>query len=359
MGPALWLFCCGWFLSSPGAGASPPGWMVKLRLGDRTIEGAPLAWDANRVHLLGRDGRLWEFSPREAAEYRRTSNRFRSYSVSQLRAMLLGELGTGYEVTGTSHYLVAHPRGQRDRWANRFEQLYRSFHQYFSVRGFRLHDPPFPLIGLVCADREQFQRYAAMRQGMAGPGVLGYYSVRSNRIVLYDQTAGPFPTGSWADSAATVIHEATHQTAFNTGIHSRYALPPTWVAEGLATLFEAPGVYDCRYHRHRSDRINRGRLQDFLGRVRPAHNPDLLRALVCSDRLFRVDPAVAYAEAWALTFFLVETRPSDYADYLSRTAARPPFRPYPSDERLADFEAVFGSDWRMLEARLLRFLDGV
>jgi len=60
-----------------------------------------------------------------------------------------------------------------------------------------------------------------------------------------------------------------------------------------------------------------------------------------------------------LTFWLVETQPGRYADYLARTANRPPFESYTAGERTADFAAVFGDDWRMLQARFLRFMEGV
>src|SRR5262245_20690259 len=41
----------------------------------------------------------------------------------------------------------------------------------------------------------------------------------------------------WASTEAglkdTMIHEATHQVAFNTGLHSRLGCNPKWVVEGL------------------------------------------------------------------------------------------------------------------------------
>ena len=46
-------------------------------------------------------------------------------------------------------------------------------------------------------------------------------------------------------------------------------------------------------------------------------------------------------------------------EYLKRTASRPPFTNYTAADRRADFAAVFGPDWRMLEARLLRFIGGL
>jgi hypothetical protein len=333
--------------------------MLELTLGDQRIEGTPLAWNSWEVNLLARDGRLWQFAPEEAEDYRKTSNRFRSYSPSELRASLLRELGSGYEVSGTGHYMVAHPRGQRSLWAQRFEDLYRSFHRYFSVRGFDVEDPPFPLIGVVCRNRRDFQRYAFRHDGISGAGVLGYYSIQSNRIILFDLGAGNSDAMDWAENAATVIHEATHQTAYNTGIHSRYTESPAWIAEGLATLFEAPGVYNSRYNTRLRDRINHEQHRHFVDYVRPNHRKELLTELIASDRIFRTSTAAAYAESWALTLYLAESHPRQYAAYLARTADRPLFQSYSDEERTADFTAVFGDDWQMLEARFLRFMDGL
>jgi len=337
-------------VASPPTLKAFPG-MISLSLEGQTLEGRPIAWTGGEVHLLGRDGRLWEFAPNKARNWREAGTRFQPYSISQLRAELLRELGRGFSVSGTGHYVVAHPVGERNRWPQRFEDLYRSFVHYFSVRGFKLKEPDVPLIGVVCGDRRQFARYTS-----APPGVLGFYSLRTNRITLYDiSRAEGF--ADWHKTDKTILHEATHQAAFNTGIHSRYVAPPTWVAEGLATLFEAPGVYDSRHYPNREDRINQSRLDDFRRLVLPQHSPELIQTLVADDRLFRSAPGPAYAESWALTFYLVETQSRKYADYVARTAARPPFTEYTAQQRLADFTAVFGDNWPMLEARLLRFID--
>ena len=175
---------------------------------------------------------------------------------------------------------------------------------------------------------------------------------------MYDMSGGG-NSANWRLNAAVLIHEATHQMAFNTGIHNRYAPTPTWLAEGLATLFEAPGVCDSHNHTQMADRVNRLRLRAFRQFVAPRHRPELLAKLVACDELFHDDMQTAYAEAWALSFYLVETQPRQYAQYLKRTASRPPFRQYTAAERTADFTAVFGGNWRMLEARFLRFMADV
>jgi len=332
--------------------------MIELSLRGQKIEGMPIGWNEQEVHLLGRDGRLWQFAPDAVSDFKRTSDRFRGYSPSEFRAVLLRELGGGYEVSGTGHYLVAHPRDQRDKWAQRFEDLYRSFVHYFSVRGFEPAPPMFPLVGVVCRNRAAFDRLAADEGNAVPNGVVGYYDIASNRINLYDM-GGKAESANWRQNAAVLIHEATHQTAFNTGVHSRYCPPPKWLAEGLAMLFEAPGVYDSRNNTRPADRVNRDRLKAFRQGIVPHHRPELLAAIVASDDLFRTSPGAAYAESWALSFFLVETAPHKYVDYLKRTALHSPFADYAAAERTADFAAVFGTDWRMLEARFLRFMEGV
>lgn len=341
-----------WFLPLPAGGGE---WTLELLLHGRRVQGTPLASSNTVVDLLGRDGVWWSFRPEEAEDYRKLSDGFRPVTQGEMRALLIGEFGRGYEVTGTGNYLVVHPAGQGSQWANRFEELYRNFVQYFAVRGFRLQTPRFPLAAVVFPTKSEFHAYAARHGGQLPEGVLGYYSRRSNRILLYDLTAegGEF---AWTDNAATIIHEATHQTAFNTGIHQRFGAPPAWAVEGLATMFEAPGVYDTRRHTSLESRVNRGRLASFRSYAAPRQTGQILAELIESDRLFQVNPDAAYAHAWALTFYLSEQHPKQYARYLTQTAARPLLADYTATQRKQDFIAEFGADFAMLEARLLRFL---
>src|SRR3989304_5483949 len=99
-----------YLLIAPIAWAAPPlDWMIELTVRGQRIEGAPVPWTPREVGLLTRDGQIRQFAPEEAADYRETSDWFRGYSPSALRSMLLRELGSGFEVSGTGHYMVAHP----------------------------------------------------------------------------------------------------------------------------------------------------------------------------------------------------------------------------------------------------------
>ena len=118
---------------------------------------------------LAEEDRLDVFAPIAVGAARRIAPR----SEPRLRSERNGPLPDVY------------PRGQRDKWTERFEDLYRSFVHYFSVRGFNLAKPEFPLVGFVCKNRSDFDRLAATQHG-ASSGIVGYYSNISNRITLYD-----------------------------------------------------------------------------------------------------------------------------------------------------------------------------
>lgn len=338
------------FVAELTAAESP---VVKVRKGDGAVEGLPLVWTSDYAALLRGDGVLFTFDPREVS-VEKTTRAFRPDTTMALRRSLEREFGSEFEVTAAGPYLVVHPRGQGRVWAGRFDELYRGFQRYFSVRGFRLKEPRFPLVAVVLANRQEYLRYLQRYAPMMSTSTLGFYAPATNRVLLYDATGGQ--DANWHVNAETIIHEATHQTAFNTGIHNRFGATPRWVAEGLGMLFEARGVWTGRAGGPQSERINQERLAQFRQYVKRGRGDDALVELISGDQPFRRDVQNAYAEAWALTFFLSETRPREYASYLAKIAARPDFQSYPSQERLADFTSIFGTNLRHLDAQFLRFI---
>jgi len=308
--------------------------------------------------LLGRDGRLHDFNPQLAKEAQKTSPRFFGYTQSEMKTALQQEFDKRFDISTTRHYLVVHPHGERDQWANRFEELYKRFEHYFRVRGFSLSEPSYPLVAIVFRDEAEYFRHAAASGTPMRPGTLGHYDPVSNRVFLFDVTANASGI-DWSENADTIIHEATHQTAYNVGIHKRFTAAPRWLIEGLATMFEAPGVWNAQYDHAQADRVNRARLQGFRDYVATRRQPGALAVLLSTDQAFRSDSEGAYAEAWALSFYLCETQPRLYATYLAKAAERPLFSDYPAAERMADFQDVFGREMKMFETKLLRYMEDV
>ncbi len=334
-------------------------WTMQVDVEGKRLEGAPLHLKGKTCYMLRPDGQMVKFASAKASNYKKVDDKFRAFDYATMRGELMSEFGGGFEVSGAGHYLVVHPAGERDKWAGRFAALYRSFTYYFGQRGFTPARPAFPLVAVVFRDRQQFVQYSLRAGTPVSPTVLGYYSPMSNRILMYDMTAGdPHKESHWQATAETIIHEAAHQTAFNTGIHGRFAEQPQWVVEGLGTLFEAPGVWDARKHPSQAARINRYR-RDTFRKYAANWKKGTLAEIVSSDRLFKQNADAAYAIAWAVTFYLSETSPRRYTTYLKTVAARPILQKYQAPVRLADFQKAFGNDLNLLEANMLRYMSKI
>lgn len=331
------------------------------------------------ILLLQADGTLWTIPPAEQARRSRDEVPFTPLSSEELAQKLLAELPAGFSVHRTQHYVVCYntSRAYAQWCGSLFERLYRSFFNYWTRRGFVLREPDFPLVAVVFADRDSYAQHAAGELGEAASSIIGYYSLRTNRMTLYDLTGMETVRrpadrrGSAAEitamlsrpeaerAVATVIHEATHQIAFNCGLQTRYADIPLWVSEGLAVFFETPDLRSSKGWRTMGA-VNSVRLQAFRAYTsrRP---PDSLATLLTNDNRFR-DPEHAqdaYAEAWALVYFLMRQRPQQFHTYLQQLAEKPPLVWDEPATRLREFQAAFGQDLEAIDRDLLRFIERI
>ncbi len=325
------------------------------------------------ILLQDRSGQLWTIPANRLASRESTDDAFEPYSQEELGTRLQAEFGDGFRIVTTRHYCICtNTNLSYARWCGAlFERLYGAFHRHWRTSRLDLHEPQFPLVAIVFRDRRQFDEYAAKDARLFSDDAIGYYSARTNRIVLYDLTsrngAGPprspdeiverLSDSLW--NVATIVHEATHQIAFNTGVHTRYADNPLWLTEGLAQYFEMPDL-KSRSGWRTVGQVNTARYQqfrDYLKR-RPA---DSLTTLITRDDRFRNAETAgdAYAEAWALTYFLIRARRPQYAAYLKRLAAKPPLVWDSPEQRLADFQAAFGDDLERLEKDWMAFMRRV
>ena len=322
--------------------------MFRATVGGKTYERQPLAWTKADMLLLARDGQMFRFDPRTAEDAKKTAPEFVGNTHAEVRQALYAEFGDRFVISSSEHFLVVHPQGLHQAWAGRFEELYRAFHQYFRVRGFRTEHAKYPLVAVVFANQNDYFQHAKASGAKITSDTLGHYDVWSNRVFLYD--ADRHGNADWQANAGTVIHEATHQTAFNTGLHTRLAVTPAWVVEGLATLFEARGVYASRSSDRLTDRYNQQRLGDYRHFAQQSGGNCTLTELLSSDQPFRLNGPRAYAGAWALTFYLSETRPRLYERYLALTASNRPLGTYTPQQRVNDFAQVFGNDLEQIES---------
>ncbi len=299
-------------------------------------------------------------------------------TAEQLAEQLLTELPAGFQVHHSKNYVVCYntTRTYAEWTSSLLERLQKAFIAYWKKRGCAVSEPAQPLAVLVFGDQESYARFARADLGTAVNSVIGYYNLDTNRIMMYDLTGMQalktegYERGSLHDISAmlsqaeaeplvaTIVHEATHQIAFNCGLQKRLVDNPLWMSEGLAVYFETPDLSSSRSWSGIG--VNYSRWDRFVDNVAANRVPALER-MIGDDELFRgPDTAVdAYAQAWAWNYYLIKWHPKEYASYVKAIAAKPLLTVDDRKERVAEFRKHFGSDLQKLEDDFYRRMDRV
>ncbi|TWT87042.1 DUF1570 domain-containing protein [Neorhodopirellula pilleata] len=322
-------------------------WQTGLHLVDSSTESLIMAKDG-WLHTVDANKRTENMRP--------TSERYQPASAMQMRNQLRAEFGRDFDVVATQNFLVVQPRGRGNRWPDMFENSHRAFVEFMTKRGVRVRKGRFPMVAVVLPDARAM--YAELdRLKIDVSRVAGIYANRCNRVLTHDG-------GRLSDIAATVRHEAAHQSAFNSGVHSRVNDTPSWITEGIGQMFEpeslAGGIVGST---HRiADRMNQESIRHLRNTLSLNRSDDMVRwveRLVDGDDAFRDQSSVhtAYAVSWAMMFYLAERDHTAFADVLHFTATRPPFENYRRGQRRIDFERIMGIDTVTFANRLTRYLN--
>lgn len=392
-------------VAATSAVAGPPPALIEVENGGKWYEGKVVLNLEEQFWLMQTDGRIHELRVSKTHRFRQLNPRFSPASSTVIAGELKKELGKGFGYATSRYYVVAASSDAKAKqYSNVLEDTYRAFRHYFTVRGLKLNEPEVPLVAIVFPSQKRFTEYAHNDRAPTGAGLKGYYSPLSNRVALFEEEAGvtrneqgwiPLPVAASSpaipgeypgfrptirslgesgvgnpfhpaihgkltgDLKDTLVHEAVHQAAFNCGLHPRLGPTPRWVVEGLATVFEAPGIRNSSSNMGEKSRINPERLIWFNNYVQTRRKEKSLDAFLSTDKPFETNALDAYAEAWALSFYLIEKRPRDYAKLLSRMAARSPVEKFTTTERIGDFHETITRDILLLESDLLRFIKNL
>ena len=299
------------------------------------------------------------------------------YSREQLKSLLRAEFGGGFYFVDTNHFLVvSNCDSKLARQAGTLlERAYHAFRGHFAGKGaFPMETLRQPLVAVVFRTRREYLEETSNRIGRVPEWSAGVYSPRTNRFYLFDAFEGSLDGGPVRNRSAlaspggasgrmstrnveSLIHEATHQLAFNLGIHQRHGENPAWFVEGLATYFETADDSSQEGWK-RGGELNAGRLAEFA-RIFPRLKPGFLDELVANDSGFRErDVGEAYALSWALTYYLMKVKQTGCARYIRAVQARGLSACTPA-ERLADFKTAFGATPKGLERDFSRYMAGV
>ena len=345
---------------------------------EKTVAGEVLVTaEDGGLLLLAADGTLWTVEPDDLVNRSSDEAAFAPLASEALGRQLLKELPAGFDVYTTHHYVICYNTSREyAEWCGAlFERLYKGFTNYWSRKGLKLEEPRFPLVAVVFNSRQGYAEYAKAELGEGAESIVGYYSLRTNRITMYDLT-GVQSLRSGGDrrsnaaqinqmlarpeaeqSVATIIHEATHQIAFNSGLQTRFADIPLWVSEGLAVFFETPDLQSARGWRT-IGALNEARLAQFRQYLRTRPHSSL-KSLIADDKRIRDTRTAldAYAEAWALNYFLLHHYPRQYVEYLKMLSEKPQLVWDEPETRIADFQKAFGANLGQLDDEFVRYVQ--
>jgi len=321
--------------------------------------------------MLNRGGALHNITPAKLKEKEELQRPFQPYTQEEQAKLLREEFGEGFAIIRTKHYLLACEAGEvYGEWCGvMFERLYKAFVGQWKTSPLKLTEPEFPLVVIIFKNQQSFATATKGELGASAISSKGYYSVRSNRVMIYDLAASALgrPARNRREilqkmkaapaNVVTVIHEATHQIAFNTGVHQRYADNPLWLTEGLAMYFEAPDLRSSTGWRT-VGKVNQFRIRQVKSYFATRRQPGSLASLISGDTRLREPQTVAdaYAEAWVLTYFLMKTHRKQYEQYLEKISQKPRLIWDKPEQRLKDFQDVFGTDLEKLDAEFVGYV---
>jgi hypothetical protein len=328
----------------------------------RKVAGRLLLEFHDQLVIQTDDGAIYTIYQGEIQNHLQTDRIFRPATSEEIAERLLAEMPSGFRIHTTSHYVVCYGTSRTyAQWTSSLlERLHRAFTRYWSRHGFQLHEPEFPLVALVFPDQKSYLRSAKEQGAQISSAVVGFYSLQSNRVNMYDLTGveavrspgnrrGSLKEISQMLSVpaavplvSTIVHEATHQIAFNCGLQTRLSDIPLWLCEGMAIVFETPDLSSTKGWRG-IGKVNYPRLKTYR-KNQKTWRTARLKNMLASDRLFRDSrtAANAYADAWALNYYLIKYHPEAYTAYLKLLAQKPRLGKDGPERRLEEFHKSFG-----------------
>lgn len=265
------------------------------------------------------------------------------------------------------------------------ERAYEEFLRFARACGLEPRPLEHKLVSVCFQSDEEYRSFAMAEDGPAGASVSGYYSPRSDLVVMHvgqnratlrgskprmvaqahaqtpvlrfepeltpsaEETSSPPHHGCSGDSIAKRVHETVHQLTFHTRVMNPAVQYPPWICEGLATAFETespeqPFGPDVDFAPRREV------FQQLLA------NDDVwrLRHLVSISRVpadGRASARIIYHQSYALVTWLYRHRRDQLRDYLNAMVREPAGAVSP-ERNLQLFEQSFG-DVEVLERQWL------
>lgn len=321
------------------------------------------------VLLEERNGRIRQLTPKMIESKSTSPSPFLPMTNDELGNDLLAQVSAGFEIHQTDHYVIcSNSTEEYSEFVGKLlEKVFDQYFQFMDEQEIVVNQlaGKFPVI--ILQSETEFKEFAAVQHPETSfENTPGYYSLRENQMLLMDLTRDRSLRSSSAIrkrlaeqplQVATIVHEAVHQLAFNTGLQIRMADNPVWLSEGLALYFEPiaprstnlwtrPGLVSSRHHpefvRHSENGTTEIPLRELLSVDQTFLNPDTV--------------ATAYAESWGLTSFLFRQQKEGMKKYLTKISQRKPLQRVSPEERVSEFQEAFGKSPDEIEREVVSFV---
>lgn len=254
---------------------------------------------------------------------------------------------SGFEVSRSPHYLGVGnaPAAFRADALRLCEGLAEDYLEHFQKRGFEIEAPADRLDVVVLDSDEDFRKFTSALE--LPDAVSGIYDLGANYLVMFDNRDGQNLMATRANTFV-LVHEATHQLTYNTGLLDRQGDVPALVSEGLGCYGETRRPSG----QVKIGAVNRQRLAVLAdvaskgGQLTP-----VMDLLTDDDRFRKAETALtAYSEAWVFIHLLMSGKKAAGAFRAYLDAIRPRKT---AERRKEDFEAHLGKP-DVLDAALKR-----
>jgi hypothetical protein len=309
--------------------------------------------------LLAPDGRLICRKERETTP---TEKPFAPLSSKELASVLKRGALADFKVQQTKRYVFLYNTSEEFATATSriLGSMLPGIAKHAAAMKIETHEPRTPLVAVMFRTQEEFQRYRRMP-----PGVLAYYDVISNQIVMHEEPPSPGMKRELAIAQAfsTIAHEGAHQILHNIGVQQRLSFWPMWLAEGMAEFF-APTSTDRKLTWKGAGHVNNLRMfeleQYFTGHALSDDAGRLIEQTVGSPRL----SSTGYAAAWGLCHYLDKREREAFHTLVRDVSRLGPFEgAFPREgsplveENIADFRRRFGNDLAAVESKFTAHLN--
>lgn len=317
------------------------------------------------VLLEHRSGRLQMINGPTIADRSETEFEFHRLTDDEMGSYLTSITGPEFHISQTDHYIIcANTSEAYAEYVGRLlERVYEEYAEFTKQLNAPFTAPTKKLPIIILGSVSEFQEFATQQHPETTfEDTPGYYSIRENQVLLQDLTRdrslkAPAIRKKLAEQPlqlATIVHEAIHQLAFNTGLQVRMADNPVWISEGLATFFEQvavrspqlwtkPGLVNARHH------------AEFTRTAKGDSLSIPLEDLLSGEQTFldATTVATAYAESWALVYYLHKENPKGLGVYLNSLSRLQPIQRVSPEMRLAVFREAFGEEPAAVEKKMI------